>query len=296
MVIELTINDLIKKGMNILKEGDFNNPLLDIELILMNLLNVNKAYIYTHREQVVNKEIVDKYDELVDKRKNGCPVEYLINKQEFMGLDFYVNRNVLIPRPDTEILVEYIIDFAKNNLLKKDKINIVDIGTGSGAITLSLAHYIKNSFIYSVDISEDALNVAKENCKRFKLNDKVKFLHGNVFEPLQRYDLQGKIDIIVSNPPYIPSYEINELQIEVSSYEPRLALDGGDDGLKFYRQIIDEASLYLAYNGLITFEIGYNQAKDVTEYLKKNGRFMDINLIKDLAGRDRVITGINLSK
>ena len=292
MVEALTINELLKKGIDLLGKGDFLNPLLDAQLLLCHVLNVDKIYIYTQGKEEVSQEAVDKFLKLINLRKQRYPLQYILGSQEFMGLDFYVGEGVLIPRPDTEILVESIIDIVKEDPFHNyKKINIVDIGTGSGAITLSLAHYIKNSFVYSIDISPRALDIAKNNAKRLNLEEKVCFLEGNLFSPIAFLNLDNKIDIIVSNPPYIPSEEIDRLQREVSTYEPRLALDGGIDGLDYYRQITKEATRYLSKNGILAFEIGHNQGEEVKELLIKQG-FSNVKIIKDLPGKDRVVVGI----
>lgn len=288
----MTVEQLLKKGIEILQEGDLSNPFLDAQLLLCYALNVDKIYIYTQKDRQVNEENVDNFLRLVDKRKSGYPLQYIIRKQEFMGLDFFVKEGVLVPRPDTEILVETVINIVEKGQFKdKDELKIVDIGAGSGAITLSLAHYIKNAFVYSVDISEEALKVAKKNCDNMNLQDRVKFLQGDLLNPLKEYNLLKNIDIIVSNPPYIPSKDIEDLQTEVSKYEPRLALDGGEDGLKYYRRIIEQSTDYLVDGGLLAFEIGYDQGKEVSELLRQNKNFEDIRVIKDLAGHDRVVVG-----
>ncbi len=290
MVVAHTIAELLKKGVEILGEGEYNNPLLDSQLLLCHVINVDKIYTYTHKDQVVDSQSVDKFFKFIDKRKSGYPIQYILGKQEFMGLDFYVKEGVLIPRPDTEILVEHIIELVKSKYFgKKDLIRIVDIGTGSGAITLSLAHYLGNAHVYSIDISDTALEVATENSKKLGLESKVTFLKGDLFNPLEELKLHSSIDIIVSNPPYIPTKDILDLQKEVAEYEPKLALDGGEDGLDFYRRIVAESGKYIAHGGVLAFEIGYNQGNEVKELMA--GGFKDIEIIKDLSGHDRVVVG-----
>lgn len=296
MVEEFTISSLLEKGIETLGEGDYLNPLLDAQILLMHVLDVEKLYLYTHNNQLVKREAVEKFLELIDQRKKRYPLQYIIGKQEFMGLDFKVREGVLVPRPDTEILVEKIIElvevgYFKEKEDKKEDIRIVDIGTGSGAITLSLAHFIKNSFVYSVDISKLALSVAGENAKLHDLESQVKFLNGSLLEPLIDENLEGKVDILVSNPPYIPTKTIEKLQREVSTYEPKLALDGGEDGLDFYRKIIDQSARFLAKRSIIAFEIGHDQANDIKNLLKVTGNFDKISLVTDLSGLDRVIIG-----
>ncbi|WP_054870779.1 peptide chain release factor N(5)-glutamine methyltransferase [Caloranaerobacter sp. TR13] len=295
MVKDYTIKSLLQEGIEILNEGDFKTPLLDAQLILCCALGVDKLYIYTHRDEKVSREVVDKFFKFINIRKEGYPIQYIIGTQEFMGLNFNVAEGVLVPRPDTEILVEKVIEIVNSSFLKdKKRVNIVDIGTGSGAITLSLAYYLKNAFVYSIDISKKALEIASQNCKKFELEDRVLFLEGNLFKPLSKLNVENDIDIIVSNPPYIPTDEIEKLQIEVSKYEPRIALDGGKDGLDYYREIVKNLSKYLTNKGVIAFEIGYNQGQDVKKLLKDSRLFKKVEIIKDLAGHDRVVVGENL--
>ncbi len=290
MKSKFTIQKLLEHGINILESKGKTNSLLDVQLLLCHILNVDKIYIFTHKDEKVSHINVDKFLSLLYRRKDGFPLQYILGNQEFMGLNFEVNQEVLIPRPDTETLVEWIIEVVNtSDLSKKNQINILDIGTGSGAIALSLAYYIKNSFVYSIDISDKALDIADKNAKNLKLESKIRFLKGNLFEPLKDLKCDIKFDIIVSNPPYIPSEEINNLQIEVSGYEPRLALDGGEDGLDFYRKIINKSVEYLKKGSILAFEIGHNQAAQVKEFLNHQGGFKDIEIKSDLAGFERAI-------
>lgn len=294
MVESFTIEGIIKKGIDMLKQRDLSNPFLDAQLILSYVLGADKVYIYTYKDKLVKEDEAFKYFELINKRKQGYPLQYIVGKQEFMGIDFYVREGVLIPRPDTEILVENVLNWVDKYSNKNDIIRIVDIGTGSGAIALSLAHYIKEAIVYTVDISERALKVAEENRNKLKLEDRVVLLKGDMFEPLEDLNLKCKVDIVVSNPPYIPTDDIPFLQKEVSVYEPSTALDGGKDGLCFYRKIIPEARKYLSHGGLLAFEIGYDQGKAVENLVFNEGSFDNINIYQDLSGHDRVVTGIRI--
>jgi len=289
---KLTIAKLLQRGIDMLEKGDYNNPLLDAQLLLCYTLNVDKIYLYTHKDEQINEETVDKFLKLIQKRSQGYPLQYILGVQEFMGLDFFVKEGVLIPRSDTETLVEYLIDVVKSGYFDgKNTINIADIGAGSGAITLSLAYYLDNAYVYSIDISDTALEVTEINRKRLKLKSRVELLKGNLLEPLEFLSLYGMIDIIVSNPPYIPSEEIDTLQTEVAEYEPKLALDGGEDGLDYYRKIVSESIPYLSEKGLLAFEIGHNQGAKVKQLLHDSGHFKRIEIRKDLSGHDRVLVG-----
>ncbi|WIF96046.1 peptide chain release factor N(5)-glutamine methyltransferase [Caminicella sporogenes] len=281
----VTISKALNEAVEKLK-GKVFTPILDSEVLLSKILNKDRLYLIVNKEEQLTEEEYKKYKEIIDKRFQGMPVQYLTNNQEFMGLDFYVEEGVLIPRSDTEILVEKVINHIDNT----KEYNILDIGTGSGAIAVSLAKYFVNSTVYSIDISKKAIGIGRKNADRHGVLSRIKFLEGSLFEPLEEIDIKGKIDILVSNPPYIPSEEIEKLQIEVSKYEPRLALDGGKDGLYFYRKIIDKAPKYLRHNGFIALEVGHNQAGKVVEFMRKNGCYKDIEITKDLAGIERVVS------
>lgn len=276
----MVINDLIGKS---------KIDRLETILILCKLLDVDKSYIYTYGDKKVEDYIVDKFLELMEKRHSGYPIQYILGEREFMGLDFYLEEGVLVPRPDTEVLVEYIVEYVKKNY-KEDNINVLDIGIGSGAIALSMAYYLKNTQVFGIDISDTAIKVANINKEKFKLSN-VNFYKGDLFKALEGLNMEGKFDIIVSNPPYIKRLDIEFLDIQVKDYEPRLALDGGIDGLDFYRRITKKSLEYLKDNSLLIYEIGYEQGKEVEDILKVWG-FKDISILKDLGGNDRVVLGI----
>lgn len=276
-----TIGELLNQGVKLLKESNIETPILDAQLILAKILKVDKLFVMTNINQEVSDSIEKKFINDILLRTKGMPVQYIIGSQEFMGLEFKVNNCVLIPRADTEILIEQVLQSVKSDKEYK----ILDIGTGSGCISISLAKYIKDSQIYSADISKSAIEVAGQNAKTHNVEDKIKFFVGNIFEPIGN---NIKFDIIVSNPPYIPTDTIQTLDVNVKQYEPGLALDGGADGLDFYRDIISNAKNYLVSEGMIFLEIGYDQAQSVIKLLKQND-FADINIVKDLAGCDRVV-------
>ncbi|TCU79077.1 release factor glutamine methyltransferase [Tissierella praeacuta] len=274
------INDLLRKS---------KAPILDSILIMCKLLDVDKSYIYTYGEREVSKEIESKFLQLVERRTEGYPIQYILGEREFMGLDFYLEEGVLIPRPDTEVLVEYIIDYI-NKRYKNKRIKVLDLGIGSGAISLSIANYCKDVFVYGVDISDTAIKIANINKSKFGLSN-VNFYKGDLFEAIESLDLEKEFQIIVSNPPYIASEEIETLDITVKDFEPRSALDGGVDGLDFYRKITPESRKYLKDNGLLIYEIGYNQGEEVRNILIDEG-FREVSILKDLQGHTRVVLGI----
>ena len=204
-----------------------------------------------------------------------------------MGLNFYVNEDVLIPRPDTEVLVEYVISYGKN--LSIGPSTILDIGTGSGAIAVSLAKYIDKAKVTAVDIHAGALLVAKKNAATHGVAHRIELVQGDLFTPLMDFKVKPKFDIIVSNPPYIPRDDIGGLEAQVKDFEPLQALDGGRDGLDFYRRLAKDAPAFLKDDGLWAVEVGYNQAHQVAAILKEQGSYNSIDFIKDLSGYNRVV-------
>ena len=225
----MTIRDIIIKYSQELEKIS-DTPRLDVELFLQKALgDVDRNYIHLNLNKELTKEQYDEFLGYINDRINGRPVAYIVGNREFMGLDFFVKEGVLIPRPDTETLVEEIIQLCKN---KNEEINIVDIGTGSGAITVSLAKYIENSKITSLDISDIPLEVGKINAVNNGVDNRIEFLKSDVFTAIK--NTEKKFDIIVSNPPYIPKKDIETLHTQVKDYEPYNALEGGEDGLDFY--------------------------------------------------------------
>ena len=281
----VTIEKLIKDGLDIIEQREFNSPALDVELILCYLLQKDRIYLHLNKKTQVSEDIKDKFYELVQKRNEGYPLQYITNSQEFMDLNFYVQEGVLIPRPDTETLVEKVIEIAKKKY--NNKIKILDLGTGSGAIAVSLAYYLKNSVVTALDISEKSVETANINIKRHNLKN-IKVIKANIFDFITR----EKFHIIVSNPPYIERDTIKSLQTEVSVYEPRLALDGGEDGLDYYRRIVELFAELHEKKGVLVVEIGYEQKKSVEEIFLNSKLFKEIKTYKDLSGKDRVVCGM----
>lgn len=235
-----------------------------------------------NRDIKISIEQENEFFRLIQIRKNKMPIKYILGKCEFMGMDFIVKPGVLIPRPDTEILVEEVIKYIK----EKGLTQICDVCTGSGAIGISIAEFIKEALVTLYDISEDALAVAKLNIERFKLSKRINIEHSDLLQVA--INKHKKFEVIVSNPPYIKKEVIPTLMEDVKGYEPFIALCGGEDGLDFYRRITKESILVLEKGGLLAFEIGYDQKEAVTDILLKSG-FNNIECIKDLSGNDRVI-------
>ena len=276
----MTIKETIRKGMIILKTNNVTEPNIKSRLIMQFVLNKPREYLVVYDKEKLTLRQELNYFKAIKKLCNGIPIQHITNRQEFMKMTFFVDENVLIPRPDTEILVEEVIKIAKKINAKK----ILDLCTGSGAIAISLAKYIDKSNITAVDISDKALNVAKLNAKNNEVEDRITFVESDLFKNLKK----EKYDIIVSNPPYIKKEVLKKLDKEVQK-EPKLALDGGYDGLDFYRKIINKAEEYLKFNGYLCFEIGYDQKEDVENLLKEQGKYINITCKKDLCDNDRVV-------
>ncbi|AWH79148.1 peptide chain release factor N(5)-glutamine methyltransferase [Clostridioides difficile] len=282
----MTIKDIIIKYSDKLKDIS-DTPRLDTELLLQKTLGVDRLYIHLNLNKELTEEQKTKFIGFAEERLNGRPIAYIVENREFMGLDFFVKEGVLIPRPDTETLVEEIIEICRE---KKD-VSILDIGTGSGAITISLAKYIENSKIMSFDVSEIALEIAKKNSIINEVGEKIKYINSDLFTAIS--DSNIKFDIIVSNPPYIKKQDIETLHKQVKDYEPYNALEGGEDGLDFYRRITEQGKKYLNKRGILAYEVGHNQAEDVINIMKSNG-YKKIYTKKDIQGIDRVVIGYNI--
>ena len=290
--------NLSKKSLQKSNIEDFN---LKIKLLIEYVFDIKKDQIILNYDNEINNNKMIEFNNLLDKIKKGVPIQYIINKQEFMGLNFYVNEKVLVPQPDTETLAEEVIKYC--NIIKKNNyttsstnykesnnysknnnrnIKILDLCTGSGIIGISLCKYLKNVEVYASDISIEALDVARKNAK--DNNVLIKFMQSDMFSNIR----EKEFNIIVSNPPYIESNEIKNLSKEVQN-EPKIALDGGEDGLKFYKIIAENANKYLSENGIIFLEIGYDQKENVEKIFSYYNYYSNIKCIKDLAGNDRVI-------
>lgn len=257
----------------------------EADWLIESVLKCDKAFLLAYPNKELSEEEWKKILDFSRRRQNGEPLQYILESEIFMGLDFIVSKDVLIPRADTEILVEAICEQAKH----LDFPRVLDIGTGSGAIAVSLAHFIKNAQIFAVDISEEALQVAKKNANAHGVLKRIVFKQSNLFEVCQKEDL-GPFDFIVSNPPYIPTKDIESLQIEIS-YEPLLALDGGEDGYDLYKKIIQQAGKFLVSGGLLAMETGYDQANQVADMMKGTKGFSQVEILKDTQKIPRVVCG-----
>jgi len=271
----MKIKEALYACINNLKENNIDEAHSKARRLLAFTLNVPKEYLIINNEKELSKQDFEYYKNYITRLINGEPIQYIIGKQEFMGIEFNVNKDVLIPQPDTEILVEETIKIAK----EYNKPKVLDLCTGSGAIAVSIKKYIPEAEVFASDISIKALQLAKIN----KIDNNINFIESNLFE-----NINNEFDIIVSNPPYIRTEEIKSLSKEVQN-EPLIALDGGQDGLDFYRDIIKQAHNYLKSNGKLCLEIGDEQKDAITQILKSNFNYTNIKYYKDLQGNDRVI-------
>ena len=278
------IGELLKEGADILKEAAIDTYVLDSQLLLGKVINKDKLYLITNRDEEVNKKAEKEYLELIQKRKEKMPIKYILKSAEFMGLDFNVEEGVLIPRPDTEILVEETLKH-----IPQDKdMNICDLCCGSGAIGIALASFRKNINIDLIDYYDTPKKVTESNIAKHNLKERAKFIKSDLLKVVIHQN--KKYDILVSNPPYIKEEVISTLMEDVKDYEPHTALSGGEDGLTFYRRIVEESSKVLEEDGILAFEIGHDQGEEVKELMINKG-YNDVRVIKDLAGLDRVVIG-----
>lgn len=276
----MTLADVLRMGEKRLSHAGIEEAALNSWYLFAHCFHMDRGHFFLHSEDIAEEKTVQYYEHLLGQREKRIPLEYITNETEFMGLPFYVDENVLIPRQDTECLVEEVLKVSQGK-------EILDLCTGSGCIGISLAVLGKCKSVTLADISAAALAVAKRNADQNRA--KIKVLQSDLFEKVS-----GRFDIIVSNPPYIRTEEIGTLMPEVRDYEPHLALDGREDGLSFYRSIITESGCFLNPEGMLYFEIGCNQGEAVSRLMREAG-FSDVIIKKDLAGLDRIVQGCRKS-
>lgn len=280
----MIIKEVLKSSIEEINKLNIEDASMKVKMLLSDILGKEKEYLLIHDNEELSQDVLDNFYAKLNRLKDEEPIQYILNKQEFMGFEFYVDENVLIPQPDTEILVEEVVDISKKINNNSNELRVLDMCTGSGAIAISLSKLIENASVSASDISDGALNVAKENAIKNSAN--IEFYKSDLFNDISK---NVKFDIIVSNPPYIQTEVIKGLSKEVQS-EPFIALDGGEDGLVFYREIIKNAKDYIVEDGYLALEIGYDQKESVTNLLRENG-YKNIYSKTDLAGNDRVVVG-----
>ena len=275
----MNIENILNEGIRTLKQSKIPNPQLDSEILLSNSIKRDKKYIILNPKELLNSEQVETFKNLIERRRKKEPVAYLINKKEFWKDEFFVNKNVLIPRPDTELIIEQILKIYS----KDSQLQVLDIGTGSGCILLSILKERPNFYGTGIDISKKSINVSKLNAKQLNLTSRVKFFHSSV----DNFKI-GKYDLVVSNPPYIELFNLKYLEKDVISFEPRLALSGGFDGFSKIRKVINKAKNLIKKNGKFILEIGFNQKNKVKKILKEEGFYVN-KAIRDYGNNDRCI-------
>jgi len=275
----MNVNDLVNSGVKILKENNIKNPILDAEIILSSIIKKERDYIILNETYQINQLLIKKFYNFINRRKIGEPISYIVKSKYFWNNCFYVNKDVLIPRPDTEHIVEEVLKLVRVDSRK----SVLDIGTGSGCILLSILKERKLLTGYGIDISKKSINVCKINAKRLEIKNRAKFYVSDI----DKFFL-GKYDIVVSNPPYIDTSKIKYLEKDVYKFEPRLALDGGVDGFSEITKVVGKTKDLIKKNGLFILEIGFKQKEKVIKILNKKGFYIK-KIIKDYAGIDRCI-------
>ena len=280
----MNIESAIKKGQLILRSKKIKTAELDSHILMSKVINKEKPFLIFNSEEKISKKNLNNFNSLINQRGNGKPVAYLIEKKDFWKYEFVVNQDVLIPRPDTEILIEKVLKLTKN----KNKLNLLDIGIGSGCILLSILKEKKNFYGTGVDISNKSLNICKINSHKLGLNSRVKLFKSDI-DNFNR----GKYDLIISNPPYIKKNTLKCLERDIVDYEPKHALDGGLNGLSEIRKVINKSSELIKKKGFLIIEIGFDQKNNVKKILSEKGFYIK-EMVKDLANNDRCIISIKI--
>ena len=280
----MNIKNTLNCGLEILSNFNINNSILDSELLLAKAIKKDRQYVILNSKENIDKNSLNIFFNLIKRRRKGEPIAYLTNKKEFWNEIFYIDKNVLIPRPDTEIIIEQLLKIS----LKKSQLQVLDIGVGSGCILLSLLKERPNFYGTGIDICKNSINISKYNAKMLHLENRIRFFHSGI----DNFNL-GKYDIVVSNPPYIEFLKLKYLDKDVFNYEPKLALNGGLDGFSMIRKVIEKTSVLIKKKGNFFLEIGFNQKNKVKEMLKENGFYINI-ILKDYGKNYRCIVSTKI--
>jgi release factor glutamine methyltransferase len=287
----VTLAEAINSAAITLSTAGITNARLDAEVLLSHSIRKDRVWLITHRDDVLDDEKRRDFDEAIRRRTKREPLQHIIGNQEFWGLEFKVTPDVLIPRPETEFIIEAALAIVQD---RNRPVRIIDLCTGSGCIAVSLAKELTAAHVIATDASEKSLAVARENARNHSVADRIRFLEGDLFEPLEELDIRGQIDIIVSNPPYVRESDLPALQSEVKDYEPLMALIAGPEGTEIAQRIIKHATEYLKKTGALIMEMGLGQAGALTRMTEATGAYSKPEVLKDLAGIDRVIVAKKL--
>jgi len=285
---KMTGLDLLRWATNTLEDHQIENPRLNAELLLAHSLSLNREELYVRLHRELKEAEKGALERLIQRRISGEPLQYILGQQEFWSINFKVDPRVLIPRPETELLVEESLRRLSEKTFEQNP-SVLEIGTGSGAIAIALAKEVTHIFLVATDISRDALVLAKENAKSAGVQDRIQLVSGDLLGPFQPSEETKAFDLILSNPPYIVRSEIGSLAKEVRDYEPVIALDGGRDGLEFYRRLVSQAPSSLREGGWLLLEVGQGQAQWVAKQIQESGTFLEPQILPDLAGIERVV-------
>jgi release factor glutamine methyltransferase len=286
----MVVFEALNRATRRLRDHAIENPRLNAELLLAYSLKLSKEGLYVHLHDPLGKEEEKVLEELMERRVSGEPLQYILGHQEFWSIDLNVDPRVLIPRPETELLVEQALSVLSENPLEK-RSSVLEVGTGSGAISIALAREAGTVSLVATDISREALLLARRNADKAGVSEKIVFVQGDLFSPFRLLEGREPFDLILSNPPYIVRSEMMELAREVKDFEPALALDGGEDGFVFHREIIFQSPRYLRRGGWLLLEVGQGQARGVSEMMERDGTFYSVGRIQDLSGIERVVKG-----
>jgi release factor glutamine methyltransferase len=292
--MSITLLEALNTGADFLKEKGIGNPRSSVELLLCWILSLNRVDLYLSKDQTLKEKDKKKLDRFLEERASGKPIQYITGSTEFLDLEFKVDPRALIPRPETEMLTLSVIEHFEKEKKEEKPLKIIDLGTGSGVIAITLAKDFINSFVYATDIAKDALELASQNAIKHRVEDRIEFIPGDLFQPLENKKLQNSIDCIVSNPPYVSDDDAENLSKEITDFEPKVALFSGDDGLNFHKRIVQGSRNYLRSGGLLALEVGWEDGERLVDFIESQASFHKIQTIKDLAGIKRIVQALKM--
>ena len=292
--MDTTLLQALNSGAKFLKEKGIGNPRSSAEVLLSSILNLSRVDLYLNKDRILSQKEKEKLDGFLKERASGKPLQYITGSIEFLDLEFKIDPRAMIPRPETEILTLSVIEHFKEIKEESRPLKIIDLGTGSGVVAITLAVNLNNSFIYATDVSGDALKLASENAKENEVEGKIEFVSGDLFKPLENRNLENSVDCIVSNPPYVRDDDSESLSKEITDFEPEVSLFSGDDGLNFHKRIINESLKYLRKEGLLALEVGWEDGDRLADLIRSEGLFHNIETLKDLSGIKRIVKALKI--